>query len=641
MRRARILGIGIAFALTAAPAVSAQQYAEPTGKNFHKLISLDSVQLNGIVTSPDRRWLMFSTACSLTACSAPWGGEDGIWIMPSDGHAKPTRLLSPGHIDRQPAWFPSGDRMAFVSDRVSRDGSHKTYVMSVAIDQKTGTVVGQPQQITTDEAVYVGQISPDGKLLSYWIPGENSIKVVPATGGAARTLVKMPGVFPPFIWARDGKTLYFVVLVRGTRSGGTWYKVSVDGGAATRAYQNPAAMPYAPNTDMHVVQVRRGDSKKAGVQRVELFDAKDRLVGAADSLTDDMAFYFPRGTSDGMYVQSSNRRHVNYLVSLEDGTTRPLAASRFAWVDGWLDNSTLTVDGKDANGGIVATLDTAGHEGAHVTLPADAGGCCGWNGVVGSAVSFWRGDTVYSADARTGAIKKLTANATGGPSDYGRGGFYSDGDRFLVRVVNGQQVELRGITRDGRSTLLRAFAKSDPILTTAVNGDLVAWAIASHDSVTIFSARGPTGRPHRLTAQRNKPGRFFQIAWSFDATMLAITGLTADPPLSVIHVDESGVARGAAVILNPRATEPWTLRWTPDNRSVVVTATPIGAKDEVLMRVPIDPKEAPTFYARNDEWAFVSPDGKHAAYPSVRTLGTTIWWVDFVPAGNVGLAGKP
>jgi hypothetical protein len=638
MRCARFLGIGITLALTATHALSAQQYTEPTGKNFHKIISLDSVQLSGIVTSPDRKWLAFGTACSLTACSNPWGGEDAIWIMPSDGHAKPTRLLSPGHIDRNPAWFPSGDRIAFASDRMSRDGSHKAYVMSVAIDPKTGALAGQPRQISTDESTWNGQISPDGKWVPYWVRDENAIKVVPATGGATRTLVKMPGTFPPFMWSHDGKTLFFHVIPRGTRSGDTWYKVSSEGGAVTRAYENPAAMPYAPNTDMHVVLVRSGEGKQAGVKRVELYDAKDRLVGAAD-VANDMTFYFPRGSSGGMYAQSSNTRYVNYLVSLEDGTTRALAASRFAWVDGWLDNSTLTVDGKDANGWIVATLDTAGHEGPHVTLPADAGGCCGWNGVVGSAVSFWRGNDMYFADARTGAVKQLVANATGSIEAYGPGGFNTD--RFLYTIVNGQQLELRGTTADGRSTLLRAFPKSDSVFTSAVNGDLVAWAIRSRDSVTIFSARGPTGRPHRLTAQRYKGGRFFQLAWSFDSKMLAITGQTTDPPLSVIHVDESGAARGAPVVLNPRATEPWTLRWTPDNRSVVVTAIPTGAKDEVLMRVPIDPKEAPTLYARNDEWAFVSPDGKHAAYPSVRTLGTTIWWVDFESPGNVGLAGKP
>ncbi len=95
------------------------------------------------------------------------------------------------------------------------------------------------------------------------------------------------------------------------------------------------------------------------------------------------------------------------------------------------------------------------------------------------------------------------------------------------------------------------------------------------------------------------------------------------------------------MILNAHATEPWTLRWTPDNRSVVVTAIPAGARDEVVVRVPVDPKEPPAFYGRNDEWLFVSPDGKHVAYPAVRTLGTTIWRVDFVPPGKVELTGKP
>jgi hypothetical protein len=395
------------------------------------------------------------------------------------------------------------------------------------------------------------------------------------------------------------------------------------------------------------VLVRRDDAKGGGIGRIELYDAKDRLVKATD-VTGDMSFYFPRGASGRMYAATSNRRYENFLLTLDGGSTRMLAASRYAWVDGWVDNATLTIDGQDSSSGrnIVATLDTAGHEGPHVLLPAEARGCCGWDGVVGYAVSFRRGKPpagrfdpwpLYIADARSGAIKELAANAINGPSSFGRGGFYGDGGRFLATILNGQQLELRGITADGQSTLLRAFAKSDSVVTTAVHGDLVAWAIASRDSVTTFAARGPTGRPHRLAAQRFKPGRFFELAWSFDATMLAIVGETAEPSLSVIHVDEAGAPRGAPVVLNPRATEPWTLRWTPDNRSLIVTAIPTGARDELVMRVPVDPKEAPMFYGRNDEWLFVSPDGKHVVYPAVRTLGTTIWQADFAPPGGAKL----
>jgi hypothetical protein len=634
MWRARLLGIVALLSLAATRVVSAQG-VEPSGKNFHKIISLDSTELRGVVVSPDGRWLVIGTVCSLTACSSPWGGEDGIWIMPSDGHAKPTRLMSAGHIDDSPVWFPSADKLAFVSDRASRDGSHKTYAMTVAIDPKTGQAAGSPRQISTDEAAFVA-VSPDGKWVAYPVPGE-AVKIVPSTGGAARTLVKMLKVWFPLTWSSDGKTVYFTV---GERSAAVWYKVSADGGPATRAYQNASAMPYPPNTDMHVVVVPRSAAERRGEKRVELYDANEKLVGTADA-TSDMGFYFPRGASGGMYATTSNRRYQNYLLTLDGGKTRMLSASRFAWVDGWLDNSTLTIDGHDSTGSrsIVGTLDTAGDE-HHMTLPADAGGCCGWEGVVGSNVSFWRGGSVYIADARTGAIRHLADSAIFGDV-FGRGGFFSDGDRFLIKVANGQRVELRAYTADGRSTLLRAFAKSDSLAAAAVHGDLVAWAIRSRDSVTIFSARGPAGRPHRLTAQRFKRGRFFQLAWSFDATMLAITGLTADPPLSVIRVDQAGAPIGAPVVLNPRATEPWTLRWTPDNGSVVVTAIPAGARDEIVIRVPIDPKEPPTFYGRNDEHMFVSPDGKHVAYPATRTLGTTVWRVDFVPPGTVGSSQNP
>jgi len=554
------------------------------------------------------------------------------------------------YADRSPVWFPGSDRIAFVSDRMSRDGSHKTYGMTLAIDPNTGQAAGPPRQVTTDETSFVG-VSRDGKWLAYDVPQGNELKVVPSTGGAPRTLAKMDYVAAPIIWAVDGKSVYFVNRKGRPRqpNGGVWYKVSAEGGPATRAYQNGLAMPYAPNTDLHLVLVPRRAPARDGVERVELYDAKDRLIGAFD-LASDMALWFPFGASSA-YAAMSNRRNENSLLTLDGGKTRTLAASRFAWVNGWLDNGTLTLDGRDtATGrGMVATLDTAGHEGPHVILPEDAGGCCGWDGVVGSAVSFRRGTPkdrfdvhpLYSADARTGVIRLLAANAINGPSSYGRGGSQGDGDRFLANVLNGERFELRAITTDGRSTLLRSFAKYDSVLTTAVHGDLVAWAITSRDSATFFSARGPTGRPRKVTTVGYRPGRFFQLAWSYDATMLAITGLTVQPSLSVIHVDTAGAPQGAPVVLNLRATEHWTMRWTPDNRSLVVTAIPTGAKDEVVVRVPVDSREAPTFYGRNDEWAFVSPDGKHVTYPAVRTLGTSIWRVDFVPPGNVVQAGKP
>ena len=86
MRRAHLLDVIGLLVLAAPRAVSGQMYVEPTGKNFHKVVSLDSMNLRwGTSVSPDNRWLTFSA-------------NDAIWIMPADGRAKPTRLLSAGYV---------------------------------------------------------------------------------------------------------------------------------------------------------------------------------------------------------------------------------------------------------------------------------------------------------------------------------------------------------------------------------------------------------------------------------------------------------------------------------------------------------------------------------------------------------------
>src|SRR5262245_7994265 len=114
--------------------VAAQRTAEPTGSNIHKIATIDSVDLRVFALEPNGRWVVLAY-------------NDAIWVMPADGHAKPVRLLSPGHVDRWPVWFPSGDRLAFVSNRATRDGSQRMYGMTIAIDPNTGMAVGAPRQI--------------------------------------------------------------------------------------------------------------------------------------------------------------------------------------------------------------------------------------------------------------------------------------------------------------------------------------------------------------------------------------------------------------------------------------------------------------------------------------------------------------
>ena len=281
-------------------------------------------------------------------------------------------------------------------------------------------------------------------------------------------------------------------------------------------------------------------------------------------------------------------------------------------------------------------------------LPADAAGVVdgkAWWGTPWPFAGTFAGEAfdprpLYIADARSGAIRELAANAVDSPTSYGRGGFYGDGDRFLVTILNGQQLELRGITPDGRSTLLRAFAKSDSAGDDAVHGDLVAWAIAVTDSVTVFAARGPTAGRTNSRRSDPPPRRSSSSPGRSTRRCSRSRANPAEPSLSVIHVDDAGAPRGAPVVLNPRATEPWSLRWTPDNRSLVLSAAPRRRTGRSADARADRSKEAPTFYGKNDEEPLVSPDGKRVAYPAARTIGATIWRADF-PPGKVELSGKP
>jgi Tol biopolymer transport system component len=641
MKRVRLVTATTIFSLAIVRVATAQRSSEPTGSNFHKVAVVDSADLRVVGASPDGRWLTYAY-------------DQAIWIMPADGRAKATRLLPPGFIDRNPVWFPGSDRLGFVSNRAARDGSKKLYGMTVSIDPNTGRAQAPPRQVTTEETPGVGGVSPDGQWMTYVVPEEKAIKIVPSTGGTPRTLVTMDRAHLPLIWSRDGKTIYFAVggAGNGVPPYGVWHKVASTGGAVVRAYKNAMAMPYAPNPDRHVVIVPR-DADGRDIQRVELYDANDRLLGTAD-MAPGMTPAFPLGSRDGMYGMMSNRRYENYLVSLNDGATRMMSSPPWSWINGWAsDGAGLVVDGSEPGKPTIGVLDTSGRLSAQVALPLDVR-ASGWEGVVGTTTTFRRGarpekpddpSPLFIADPRTGTTGELAPRALEGRRVRGRGAGDVDGNRFLVTVPNGAQLELRAFTLDGRSTLVRSFARTDSILATAVHGDRVAWGLFSRDSLIVFTARGPAGRARRLGALRRVSTRVLDMGWSFDGTMLAVSGESLDDAIAVMRVDDDGALRGVITVLKTRAAGIWGLRWTTDDRALLVIGTPTGSRMDQVIRVSVDPEDPPAILTRMDEWigdnVHVAPDGKRMAFPLVRTLGSSIWRVDFNPPGKASPTSKP
>jgi len=615
-------------------AATSQQTAQPYGPNFHKLLSMDSTGVGGAGMSPNGRWIVFTHGATL-------------WIMPSDGHAKPHRLLSPGYRERYFEWFASSDRIVFASNRASRDGQRKMYGMTVTIDPNTGEVNAPPRQITTEEILAVGSPSPDGKWVPYLMPNETAIKLVPANGGTARTLVTMDGVHLPIRWSRDGKTVFFPVGTAGENSppSGVFYKVSRDGGPVTRAYSDSTALAYGPNQELHIALIRV--PAHGAIRRAELRDSNDKLLGVAD-VPSGMDPWFSEGTLNGFLGTVVDSRYEAHIVPVTGGASRVVSVPDDGWIEGWTSDGTgLIADGTAMGMRTLEELDLTGRMVHRVELPDNMLGT--GDGVVGAAMMISRWSTSGSValdlvDVRSGAVREIVPRASelrrgSGVRVTGRGTSDTDGDRFLRVMPNGSMLEFRALKVDGTSILLRSFPLADSVFSMAAHGDRIAWARRTPDSVRFFAARGG-GPVHEIAARsrRDKPGWLnTEMVWSNDGRSVAFTGGPKESSIGVVRVDDQCAPVGPASFIGTGgATGLWSPQWLLDDQSLLVIGTPMGAKQEEIIRIPVNGRDAATSITRpednvGDDALYLSPDGKFVAYPYSYAVGASIWRIDFVP----------
>jgi len=134
------------------------------------------------------------------------GGRPGVWLAPLDGRSSPRQLTSKPSAN---AFFGADGEVLYSTDgtvyRAKEDGS-------------------ETRKAIPDPALYMADVSPDGKYIAVSVPalaeetGSGATAVYPLDGGAPIPVCicgnRAPDAPQPVSWSRDGKS-FNISLVGG------------------------------------------------------------------------------------------------------------------------------------------------------------------------------------------------------------------------------------------------------------------------------------------------------------------------------------------------------------------------------------------------------------------------------------------
>jgi serine/threonine protein kinase/Tol biopolymer transport system component len=208
-----------------------------------------------------------------------------LWTVPAAG-GRPVAVVDDEHLNWNPVWSPDGRYLYFVSDR-----SGSSNVWRVPIDEDSGRVLGEPQQInSSSQSLGLLSLSRDGR------------KIVYATDESKSNLERLP--FDPAAFRVAGQAVAVTQGSRAVRSAA----ISPDGRLI-------AIDSTSPQEDLFVV---RADG---GGQRQLTNDAdKDRIPQWFPDGS-RVVFYSNRGGSYGAWTI---RADGSGLQPLPHGTRDPL-----------------------------------------------------------------------------------------------------------------------------------------------------------------------------------------------------------------------------------------------------------------------------------------------------------------------------
>lgn len=628
MRPSFLFGVRAAtLALIVASSIPADAQRAQKGAQRVRLFSSETTSIpNSAVLSPDGRWVAFSIMDS--------PGTASLAVL-RVGSRTPLRLTPAGRWDMNPVWSPSGRRIYFISNRPAQAGDQNYYGMVLSFDPRTGRAIGQPRRITSDAVNGFVRVSPDGRTLAY-VDGKDRrlLKVIPAAGGTARVVVRMPARSGNIAWSRDWQHLYFVTNIPD-QSQRVLHRVPVGGGEFTivsRALPAQGRLVVGPGAETFLSE-ENGDGPR---------DRTLKLVDRQGTVLKTLATN--RNTSGAQVMQDgrsivaveANVVAPTRIMPVAGGAYREVTAPvTYDWVMGWSgDGSTLYTWTENGGAGVLAAVPVSG--GAPRTFPeTKEWGAQGANSrylFQATRRDGTKARSLAAIDLRDGTRHTISESLPGHNMilPYGPGGTWAAHDDLYFFERHGDRLDVKAWRGPGDVRTLRSLPATLLGRTNvAVHGDRVAWQQERGDSLDFMIADGTDAQPRRLLAMSTMNGSN-EISFSHDGRLLVLhyTRGPGSPDL-MAFVDPAGAAPPR--IVDTGLSYWYWPRWLPDNSGVLVIGGGAGAEAHVA-RIPVAEGAQPVNITRSDpasKWGFeLSPDGRFIAYPGEIWKGSSVWRID-------------